>query len=158
MAKTLIVNNTPYEYPTEGDAPGWGADATGWAEAVTEVLSNLQGPNDILETSFSIANNQTTLADVTGLSFNAGSVRSSRINYSIFRISDSNPSGNAESGVIDIVYDNNAGWLIAQGDTVGFAGCIFTITPAGQFRYTSTDIGSLNYIGEMRFYAKSIQQ
>jgi hypothetical protein len=158
MPKTLIVNNTPYEYPTEGDAPGWGANATGWAEAVTGVLSNLQGPNDVLETSFSIANNQTIASNITGLAFNAGAVRAARIIYSIFRVSFTTPSGNAESGVFDIVYDNAAGWQLAQGDTVGNAGCLFSITSAGQFQYTSNDIGSLNYIGEMRFYAKSIQQ
>jgi len=159
LPKTLIINNTPYAYPTPGDEPGWGGDATGWAEGVTEVLGDLLGPNDILETAFNVANNQTTDADVIGLVFNAASVRSAKISYSVYRVSNANPSGLAESGELDIVYDNAAlSWLIAQGNTVGNSGITFTITPTGQVQYKSTDIGSLQYSGTMKFRAKTLQQ
>lgn len=158
MPKRLIVNNTPYAYPTAGDNPGWGSEATGWAEEVTNVLSNLLGPDDILQTAFSIANNQAVLTDITGLVFNAGSVRSATIEYSIFRISDTNPSGNTETGEIKLVYDNNAGWSFSVGNIVGNSGVYFEITPTGQFQYTSTDIGDLNYIGTIKFVAKALQQ
>lgn len=158
MPKTLTVNNTPYDYPTAGDEPGWGGEATGWAEEVTNVLNNLLGPDDILETSFSIANNQSSAADVTGLAFNAGSVRSAVVTYAVYRISDSNPSGNAETGEMHIVYDDSAGWLLGLGGIVGDAGINFTITAAGQVQYTSTDIGSLNYVGTMKFKATALQQ
>ncbi len=158
MPKTLIVNNTPYDYPTAGDEPGWGGEATGWATEVTNVLNNLLGPNDILETSFSIANNQSTVADVTGLAFNAGSVRSAVVEYSVYRISDSSPGGNTETGEMHIVYDNSVGWLIGIGGVVGNAGVQFTITSAGQLQYTSTDVGSLNYSGVMKFKAKALSQ
>lgn len=158
MPKTLIVNNTPFSYPTSGDEPGWGGDATGWAEEVTQVLSDLLGPNDILETAFNIANNQATVIDITGLGFNTASVRSAIIDYSVFRISSLNPFGFTETGTIKIVYDNNSGWSIAQGAIVGDSGIILNITPTGQFQYTSTDIGSLNYTGTMKFRAKTLQQ
>ena len=138
--------------------PGWGGEATGWAEEVTDVLSNILGPDDILQTSFNIANNQTTAADVTGLIFNAGSVRSAVVTYAVYRISDSNPSGNAETGEMHILYDNNVGWSIGIGGIVGNSGIVFTITPAGQVQYTSTDIGSLNYSGVMKFKAEALQQ
>lgn len=158
MAKTLIINNTPYNYPTAGDEPGWGGEATGWAEAVTDVLADLLGPNDILETAFNIANNQTTFADITGLTFNAASVRAAEITYSIFRISTPNPSGNTETGTIQLIYDNNIGWSINQGNILGSGGLTFNVTPAGQLQYKSTDIGTLNYTGTLKFRAKSLQQ
>lgn len=158
MPKTLIINNTPYNYPTAGDEPGWGGEATGWAEGVTNVLADLLGPNDILETAFNVANNQTSFADITGLIFNAASVREAQIRYSVFRVSTDNPSGHTESGTIQINYDNNAGWSINQGNILGSSGVTFSITPAGQLQYKSTDIGSLNYIGTMKFRAKTLQQ
>lgn len=158
MPKQLIVNNTPFDYPAEGDEPGWGGPATAWACEVTNVLGNLLGPNDILETSFNIANNQTTAADVTGLIFNAGSVRSAVVEYSVFRISDANPSGNTETGEMHIVYDNNAGFSLGIGGVIGNSGCNFSITGAGQVQYTSTDIDNLNYIGVMKFKARALQQ
>lgn len=158
MSRQLTVNNTPFQYPTDNQNPGWGGQATGWATEVTEALNNLIGPNDILETSFNIANDQITPTDVTGLVFNNGSVRSAVIEYSIFRLSDTNPSDNTETGEIHLVYDNNSGWLFSVGGVVGNAGVNFSITAGGQFQYTSTDIDTLNYIGVIKFKAKSLSQ
>lgn len=165
MPKQLIINNTPFNYPTAQDEPGWGGEATGWAAEVTRVINNVVGPDDILQTSFNIANNQTTASNVTGLIFNAGSVRSAVVSYSVYRISDSNPSGNAEVGEMHILYDNNEGWKIGVGGIVGGSGVLFSITPAGQVQYTSTDLSPadpntdvLNYVGVMRFTARALQQ
>lgn len=158
MPRVLIVNNTPFVYPTSGDEPGWGSDATGWASAVTQVLTDLLGPNDILETAFNIANNQTVFADVTGLTFNGASVRAANITYSVFRVSTANPSGNSETGTIQLDYDNNLGWSINQGSILGNAGVTFTVTNTGQVQYKSTDINALNYVGTMKFRAKTLQQ
>lgn len=158
MPKVLIINNSPYSYPTSGDEPGWGGDATGWAVGVTEVLNDLLGPNDILETAFNIANAQAAPVDITGLAFNTASVRSATIDYSIFRRSDTNPDGNTEKGRIEIVYDNLAGWSIGQGSIIGNSGVNISILSSGQLQYTSTDIGALNYIGTMKFKARTTQQ
>ena len=157
MPKTLIVNNTPYSYPTAGDAPGWGNDATNWASGVTDVLSDLLGPNDILETAFNIANGVSTQS-VTGLVFNAAAVRSAKIDYAIYRVSDVETSGNTESGVLNIVYDNVAGWLISHGSITGDAGVTFTITPTGQIQYSSTTLAGTVYSGTMKFRAKALNQ
>lgn len=158
MSKTLTVNNTPYSYPTPGDEPGWGSEATGWATGVTNVLADLLGPNDIIETAFNVANNQISVSDVVGLLFNSASVRAAEINYSIFRVSASTLSGKTETGTILLIYDNNVGWSISQGSILGNAGVIFTVTAGGQIQYTSSDIGSLNYTGTMKFRAKCLQQ
>ena len=156
---TVIINNVPYSYPTAGDEPGWGGDASDAFVAVTEVLNNLFGPNDILTTNFSIANNQATPADVTGLVINGASARSVRITYDIYRISSTSTSGHAETGLIELLYDNNAGtpWSIGQGNILGEAGVTFSILNTGQVQYTSTDIGSSSYSGTMTFRSISIQ-
>lgn len=158
LSKTLTVNNIPFEYPTSGDEPGWGGDATDWASEVTDVLSNVVGPNDILETSFSIANDQTSDANITGLVFDIGSVRSAVIEYNVNRISDSTPSGSSEVGEIHIIFDSVDGFSINVGGVVGNSGVTFSITSLGQFQYQSTDIGATNYSGTMVFSAKAKQQ
>lgn len=158
MPKVLIVNNTPYNYPTAGDEPGWGGQATGWATAVTDVLTDLLGPNDILETSFNVANNQISWADVTGLTFNTAQVRAADISYSIYRVSTGTPSGQTEKGTIQIAYDNAVGWILNQGNILGNAGLQFQILSSGQVQYKSTDIGAPGYSGIMHFRAKSLDQ
>lgn len=159
MPKTLIVNNTPYEYPTAGDEPGWGGEATGWAEAVTDVLSDLLGPNDLLETAFNVANNQLVAADVTGLILNAASVRAAEISYSIYR--QAGATSVVESGKINVAYNNASPnpnkWEMNQGNVLGDAGVIFTITNSGQIQYTSTNMPGQT-IGTMKFRLKSLQQ
>lgn len=162
MPQTLIVNNISFEYPIPGDEPGWGQAASDWAAEVTDVLNDLLGPNDIIQTSFTIQNNIASPTDVAGLSFNTGQVRAANIQYSVYRITDSNTSGFAESGMISIVYDNSASpgnkWSMASGPTNGLSGVTFSITDAGQFQYTSTNLTGTNYVGTMRFRAQTLSQ
>jgi len=157
LPKTLTVNNTPYEYPTAGDEPGWGPEASGWAEEVTNVLNNILGSDDILETSFNIANNQSSAADITGLVFNSATVRSAVVEYAVHRVSDSNPSGNSETGEMHVIYDGSS-WSLSVGGVVGNSNVNFSITGAGQVQYTSNDIGSINYVGIIKFKARAISQ
>lgn len=160
MSKTLTVNGTPYSYPTSGDEPGWGESATGWAEEVTDVLDSLLSADDIIRTSFTIANNVTSDTDVVGLNFNTATVRSAVIEYNIYRTSTSTTSGNAESGLMTLVYDNNASsgnkWSLSVGNLAGNAGVTFNITDAGQVQYQSTDIGATGYSGTMIFRSKTL--
>jgi hypothetical protein len=160
MSVTLTVNNIPFEYPVSGDEPGWAEGATGWAEEVTEVLGELLGPNDIIETTFNIQNNISTFTNIASLSFNTGEVRGAAINYTIYRVSDTTTSGKAESGTINIVYDNAAAsgskWTYTVFGVNGNSGVTFDVTDAGQFQYKSTDIGSAGYSGVMTFRAKSL--
>lgn len=162
MPITLIVNNIPYQYPVPGDSPGWGQGATGWAEEVTAVLNDLVSPTDILPTTFSIANNNAVASNVTGLSFNTGLVRAAFIDYSVYRTSTSNPSGQSEGGQLIAVYDNSAStgnkWSLTQGPVNGNSGIIFSMTDAGQIQYTTTDIGTPGYSGVIKFSATTLGQ
>ncbi len=161
MPVDITIGNTPISYPSPGDPPGWGAAATDAMEAVAEVLSSLSNANDILETTFTIANNQAVAADVTGLTFNTGAVRSAEISYSIIRSSSSTLTGKTEAGTMTLIYDSAAAagsmWQLAQGPISGpGAGVTFTVEDDGQVQYTSSDIGATSYAGQMRFRAKTI--
>jgi len=161
MSKTLIVNNTSFNYPTEGEPPGWGQETTGWAEEVTNVLGTLQASGDILQTTFSIP--LTGSGNVSGLLFDTGVVRSAEIKYSVYRTSTASPSGSVETGVITLVYDNSAPsgqkWLLTH-EYHGNSFISFNITDAGQITYSSLagPHSSPGYSGTMKFYAKVTNQ
>ncbi len=156
----LVVNNIPYNYPDSGTSPGWGAEATGFAEGVTEVLGQLLGPNDITQTTFQVQNNISSFTNIASLVFNTGQVRAATVQYAIYRTSATNPSGKAESGTINLVYDNSAAsdskWSFTVFGVTGNSGVTFAVTDLGQFQYKSTDIGSSGYSGVMTFRAIAI--
>lgn len=90
---------------------------------------------DIKETSFSMVDNQVTPANVTGLAFANGTVRSFDCQISIVR------------GATYEVYrllgvQKGASWDMAQESTGDDCGIAFSITAAGQIQYTSTSTGS----------------
>lgn len=159
MSKTLIVNNQPFQYPQDGEDPGWGEGASDWATAVTDALSSIVNPNDIPTTEFSIANNTIAPQNVVGLVFNTSTVRSATIQYFIYRVTNTNTSGFAETGTMNIIYDTNASsgqkWLVSQS-TSGNSGVVLDITDAGQFTYTSSNITGTGYSGTMKFKAQTI--
>jgi len=162
MPVTLTVNNIPFEYPVSGDSPGWGDGATDWATEVTDVLNSLIGPNDIIQTTVTIANNQTTATNIVGLSFNTGQVRSAIIEYSVYRTSTANPTGHSESSTLVATYDNLAAsgskWSLIGTDINGNSGINITVLDSGQFQYTTNDINSVGYSGNMHFRARCLQQ
>lgn len=156
MPQNLVVNNNTFAYPVAGDEPGWGEAATGWAVEVTAVLDSLSGTNDIPQTSFNIANNTSSPAEVTGLLFNPASVRSAVVEYSVYRHTDSNEL--AEKGTLELIYKNggttNAKWTIGRVFFGDDGGMIFTMTDAGQVQYTSTNVTGTTYTGTMHFSAR----
>lgn len=160
MPNLTVANNT-YAYPDPGTEPGWGEEATSWAQAVTDVLNTLLAPGDILETSFAIANNVSSDTNINGLVFDSGSIRAANITYAVYRMSTANPSGNAESGTIQLTFDNSAApgskWIVAVQNS-GNAGITFTCTDAGQVQYKSTDIGTPGYSGQIKFSARTLSQ
>jgi hypothetical protein len=87
MAITLIVNNTPFDYPEQGEQQPWGEAASGWASEVTSVLNSLKGPSDLLETSSTILSNKTKEV-IPNFFFDPATVRSFSVKGYIY-ISDS---------------------------------------------------------------------
>lgn len=84
--------------------------------------------------SFSFTNNQSSVADVTGVLLDSSSEKSAVIHYQIFRDGTANLY---ESGTLKASY-NGTDWDHTI-ERVGDAGFTFSITSGGQVQYTSTN-------------------
>lgn len=153
----LTVGNQTFQYPNPNDEAGWGEDATGWAKAMTDALSILLVAGDIVPTTLTLQNNQSTFADITGLFFNTNNIRAANISYTVSRLSTASPVAIVESGTMLVNFNTSAApgsksslSLIKNGN----AGVIFTVTDTGQITYKSTDIGLTGYIGSIKFSAR----
>ena len=158
MAKTLTVGNQDFLYPENKENPGWGEEATSWAERVTALLATLSGANDIALTNFpAIENGQTTSTDITGLAFDPTLVRAATISYIIVRTIDGG-TDRFEYGEVNIVRDTEASQWLIQREFLGTSGVVLTIDDTtGQFEYTSdTVVGTTNYVGFITFKATTI--
>lgn len=153
MSKQLQIGSTIYNYPEQGDKAGWGEDATAWATAITDALGNVQGPNDILITSATLANNQTTAANIPGLSFNIGQVEAVEIIYEIRRTYNLGANTDVEFGKIQAVYDGSEFFM--SSDATGNAGVVISVLNTGQFQYTSSNLTD-HQSSVIRFSAQTI--
>lgn len=107
----------------------------------------------VSQTSSTIVNNQSTPANITGLIFNPTLFRGVKIEYSIYRQTDTASSAVAQMGQLRFVYNTQAGVWLTSDDYVGQdAGVTFTIdNTSGQIQYTSTDITGTNYVGTLKY-------
>ena len=158
MSVKLTILGTTYEFPQNGDAAAWGEAVTAWAQAVTEFLTLIIDPNDILPTEENILNDQSADVIVKGLVFNSAEVRAANITYSILRSTDDFDV--VETGTLLLNYDADAPvnekWQFTQ-TTNDDAGVILSVTDAGQFYYKSNDLTGANYSGTIRFSAKVLR-
>lgn len=151
MSVTLTVDGSDYEFPTQGANPPWGEDVQAWASAITAALNNLSPGGDILARSATIANNQSSAADVSGLNFDVSTVRGATILYSVYRTSSTITTPKSETGMLQVDYDGT-NWNIMRESSQD-TGVIFTITAGGVVQYTSTDVGATSYSGIMSYRA-----
>lgn len=155
MSKQFQIGVTIYPFPEQGDLAPWGEEVTAWAEAVTNALQSVQGPNDILITSSTLANNQTTFADVPNLSFNSAQVQSVDVDFLVVRIFDLGATTITESG--RMIGSYNGTEFSLSVDSEGDAGIDFDITNAGQIQYITTDLAD-HQSSTIRFKARTIDQ
>lgn len=112
------------------------------------------------KTSFTLVNNQSSPANVTGLSFDKSVYRSFILTYQIYR-SASGGQTRAENGLIMGITDG-ANWEISVSPSVtvpntGDAGTSFTITSAGQIQYTTDDNGGSYLAANSKFEYELLQ-
>lgn len=156
MPKLLTVGTDEFEFPLEGENPGYGSEITDWAVAVTTALETVQKPNDISTRTEIIGTSPSTLIPISGFNFNTSEVISIECKYFIQRSSSTTPTI-AEYGYIEGYFDGTD-WGISRR-VVGDAGILeIDITTAGQIRYRSRDIGSVSYAGTITFEAKVINK
>lgn len=170
MAKNLSISGETFAYPENKDSPGWGVEATQWAEAVTNVLNGITSPFDILLTSANIANNQSTPANIPGFKLPPTTIRTCTVEYSIYRRIlpplATNYDEYVESGQLIFMHKTyplagNGSWEIVRtngGNSGPDFGVEFTITSTGQVQYTSDNIDiapiGTGYSGLIKFRVK----
>lgn len=156
MSVTITVGNETFEYPSNGQSPGYGQAATETIQAIADAVASLSGPDDILLTSFTIANNQTSFTNILGLGFDTSTVRAANITYSVYRTTNSNNA--AETGTIQVVYNSAAASWEINREFAGDAGITFQITAGGLLQYKSSNISGSSYSGVIKFLAKTLPQ
>ena len=137
MAKNLQVGNQIFQYPETGDN-NWSEEATGWAEAVTEVLETVQGAEDILKTESSLVNGSS--GDIAGLVFDTGAVQQVIVKGYITRtytVVSGKPT-EVESIVIEGAY-NGSEFKIAPEYVGDDTGVVIDAANTGQFTYVAED-------------------
>lgn len=105
----------------------------------------------IAETSFSMANNQSSAANVTGLSFANTSVRAAHVHVSITIIATASRYG---MQLLRLVQGASS-WTIASDAYGDSTGIVFSVTNAGQVQYTSTNNAGFTS-GTFKFIATAL--
>lgn len=127
------------------------------ASTATEVVINPVSSASAIyvvdgDTSFTIANNQSSAADVTSLLFDGVATRSFILDYSIYRQTDTASSALAQVGQLRGVYNTQSStWLMSDDFSGQNSGVTFSIQPSGQIQYTSSNIAGANYVGSMKY-------
>ena len=155
MSQQLVIGNTTYTLPLQGDNPAWGDELSDIIIALAIVANNSVGTGDIANTQFSIANNIVSPLAITGLLFDQSTVRSSEIQYSINL--STNTTELVENGKLFLNYDNlTNSWQQTQFSN-GFTGCVFSVIN-GQVYITSPNLTGTSYQGLMNFSARAFVQ
>lgn len=111
------------------------------------------GAGFLAETTFTFANNQSSVANVTGCLFSSASCKSAKVDVAVRR---STNSSQLRSWVeIYLTYDDNGtAWQVSDqvwhGDDPGLT---FSVTAGGQVQYVSTNVAGSSYSGASRFRA-----
>jgi hypothetical protein len=156
MPKILIIGTEEYEIPLQGENPDYGEQLTDFFEAVSDALTTVQQPNDILPTQASINNNQSSFTNIPGFSFDTSEVIAINAEYIVNRSTTAPAQKVTESGKIEGNYDGTSWTISISAD--GDAGIELDITSAGQMQYKSTNITGTGYVGQIIFKAKVFNQ
>ena len=127
------------------------------ALAVKTYVDALPASIIVSQTSVSIANNQSAPVNITGLIFNPALFRGVKIDYSIYRQTDTLGSARAQMGQLRFVYNTQeAKWLLSDDFAGQDAAVTFEVDDvSGQVKYTSSDLdlanSNPNYVGTLKY-------
>lgn len=127
MSKKVTIGTTDYLLPQQGESPKWGEDLSSIIEALINSVNNEFGPNDILESSATIANSGTFPAPVSGYYFDPSEVRSFSSDYNISRkITKALDSTSGDGSIITI---NSVGeHYLLPGQAVTISGSVIGLS------------------------------
>lgn len=154
MSTNKQVGNNTFEIPDNLEEPGWGEELSEYLKAIADALENVQNVEDILQTTALIQNNISSPTNINGLNFNVSNALGVSIDYYIRRVYNSGSSVLSEYGTIYGDYDGST-FTISRVSATGDAGVIITVTNAGQFQYTSSNLTDQTS-GSIIFRAKTI--
>lgn len=125
-----------------------------WFNDIRTKLLQIFGSGAVSETQFTIADNQSTYQNVTGLIFDKDVVQAVKVEYTIYRTNGSSTE-RREVGTLTCTYKPvAAAWTWARvTDTEDEALGIddgLKVTTAGQVQYKSDSVGG-TYVGKMRY-------
>ncbi len=150
MSQNLQIGTTTYAVATQGETGGtWGEDTAAWMDAITDKVNSISSNYDILPSTASLTNNQSSAANISGLSFNTSLIRSAEIDITVRRTAVGVEL--SEMFKILVVYESTAAaWLLSEESVGDASGITFSITAAGQIQYVSTDISSSSCTAKFR--------
>jgi hypothetical protein len=126
-------------------SPG-GTDISSHLQGIDAALNSSTG--DISETSFSLSSNQASFANVTGLAFANGTVRSAEVSYSV--VIDAT-ADLFEVGSLFLV-QRGSDWSLARDFNGDDSLLEFDVTAAGQVQYKSSNYAGFSS-GTIKFRA-----
>lgn len=101
------------------------------------------------ELQMSLANNQGSAADITGLLFVSGSVKAVQFDYEIYRQTDS--GSEMESGTCYLSFRTSTStWELSFESHFDSSGVTLSVTSGGQVQYISTNLAGTSYAGKIR--------
>jgi hypothetical protein len=113
--------------------------------------SSVTSPGDLSDTSFSLTNNQASVANVTGFTF-SNSISNGAV--AIYAISISATTPLFESGTLQMVQKSSS-WEMSQISSGDNSQVVLTVTPAGQIQYTTPSYTGFTS-GTIKFRASSL--
>lgn len=158
MSIQITIGGTVIDFPSSAQSPNWAPGIIQFAQAVESALSTVVGPADIPAQTLNIDSyNPGTDVIIPNLSFSTTSVLSANIRYSVIRTTSMTTV--AEAGNISIVYNStnpvNSKWEIER-DYVGNASISFTITDAGQVKFSTTTLSGSSHTGTISYAATAL--
>jgi len=136
MTIRLVVVDEGFDYPTTGTGEGWGEEATGWAEKVTETINSLVSNQDIPLSEAVLVNGSSGI--INGMSFSASETQRIEVTGVISRVYTAISLKPEESEAFSTqgTY-NGSDFLISIQSTGDDTGILQTVDSAGQFSYTA---------------------
>lgn len=156
MSTQVTINGESFSIPSQGESPPWGQELSDLLTALVGVVNSTSGSADILLTSFNVANNVASVANVTGATWDTSQVRSFIMEYSIYR--STTTTEESEVGNLYGTYKSSSGSWDLSETYGGSSGIVFSITPSGQLQYTSSNLSGTGYSGKLKFKATAFLQ
>ncbi|NRA93988.1 MAG: hypothetical protein HRU26_15145 [Psychroserpens sp.] len=138
MSIRLVLVDEGFDYPQTGNGEGWGEEATGWAEKVTEVINSVISNQDISLTEAVLINGSSGI--VNGMAFSPTNTQRIEVKGVINRVYTAISAKPEEAEEITIKGSyNGSDFLIGVTSIGDDTGVTLDVDTAGQFNYVANN-------------------